>query len=220
MSEQTADLLLLEDLEDVTKTGELAERELDALRATATWIETFAARPHAEIGRKGTVCPFVPGALERKTLWLAPERLAGRSIPDIVQLVNDYRSLFQRTAPVDGDDANYKSLVVVFADASADRAKGYFDEVLQRLAAPFYAEDGLVLGAFHERNDGTAIYNPRFRPFRAPEPFLLLRRAVVTDWKFFLDNKEWLTIWARRFGESAVHALADELRRLPWRSTA
>jgi chromosomal replication initiation ATPase DnaA len=27
----------------------------------------------------------------------------------------------------------------------------------------------------------------------------------------------WLNLWARRFGESAVHALAEELRRLPWR---
>jgi hypothetical protein len=35
--------------------------------------------------------------------------------------------------------------------------------------------------------------------------------------RFFLDNEDMLNIWARRFGESAVHALADELRRLPWR---
>jgi hypothetical protein len=25
-------------------------------------------------------------------------------------------------------------------------------------------------------------------------------------------------VWARRFGEPAVHALAAELRRLPWRA--
>jgi hypothetical protein len=31
-----------------------------------------------------------------------------------------------------------------------------------------------------------------------------------------LDNDDWLKIWARHFGESAVVALAEELRRLPW----
>ena len=32
-----------------------------------------------------------------------------------------------------------------------------------------------------------------------------------------LDNEDWLNLWARRYGESAVQALAEELRRLPWR---
>jgi hypothetical protein len=45
----------------------------------------------------------------------------------------------------------------------------------------------------------------------------LIRRAVIGDWKFFLNNEEWLRLWARRYGESAVEALAGELRRLPWR---
>jgi len=48
-------------------------------------------------------------------------------------------------------------------------------------------------------------------------PFLFVRNTVVSDWKFFLDNEDLLNLWARHFGESAVHALAEELRRLPWR---
>ena len=103
-----------------------------------------------------------------------------------------------------------------FTDLLADRAHGLFEDVLQRLAVPSHAEDGLVLGAFYERNERAAIYNPSFRPFTAPVPFLLIRQAVVSDWKFFLGNEEWLNLWARRFQETAVHALADELRRLRW----
>ena len=71
MSAQTANLFLLEDLEDVSRTKELTESDLNALRAVADWIKTFVARTHKDLGRAGTVCPFVPGALERKTLWLA-----------------------------------------------------------------------------------------------------------------------------------------------------
>jgi hypothetical protein len=48
-------------------------------------------------------------------------------------------------------------------------------------------------------------------------PFIVVRNGVVGDWKFFLDDDELLSLWARRFGERAVHALAAELRRLPWR---
>ena len=175
------------------------------------------ARPHKDLGRAGPVCPFVPGSLERKTLWLAPEQIADRSVPAVVELMNGYIRRLLDTQPADGDDTKYKTIVVVFADLPADRAQGVFDDVLQQLAVPSYAEDGILFGPFYDGNEGTAIYNSSFRPFTSPVPFLFVRHGVISDWKFFLDNEELLNLWARRFGESAVHALADELRRLPWR---
>jgi hypothetical protein len=218
MPTQTTNLFLLEDLEDVGRTGELAECDLDALRAVADWIKSYVVRPHEDLGRAGPVCPFVPGALERKTLWLAAEEMADRGVPDVVELIDGYKSLFLDTQPVDGDDAIYKVIVVVFTDVPAERAHGVFDDVLEHLAVPSYVEDGIVFGPFYEGNKGTAIYNAGFRPFQSPMPFLFVRHGVISDWKFFLDNEDWLNYWARRFGESAVHALAEELRGLPWRA--
>jgi uncharacterized protein DUF6875 len=217
MPTQTTDLFLLEDLEDVGRTSELAESDLHALRGVADWIKAFVVRPHEDLGRAGPVCPFVPGALERKTLWLAPEQIADRSVSAVVELMNGYKSLFLDAQPTDGDDAKYKVIVVVFTDLPADRAQGVFDDVLQQLAAPSYAEDGIAYGPFYEGNEGTAIYNSGFRPFQSPVPFLFVRHTVISDWKFFLDDEDFLNLWARRFKESAVHALAEELRRLPWR---
>ena len=217
-SAHVANLFLQEDLQDINRTGKLAESDLVVLRAAADWISTFVGRPHKDLGRDGAVCPYVPGASEQETLWLAPERVADRSVLDIVKLVSGYKRLFLDAQPVEGDDANYKAIVVVFTDLPAERAKDFFDEVLQHLGVPSYVEDGLVLGAFYERNEGTAIYNPSFRPFTPPVPFLLMRQAVISDWKFFLDNDDWLNLWAHRYGESAVRALAEELRRLPWRA--
>jgi hypothetical protein len=160
----------------------------------------------------------VPEALERKTLWLAPEHIADRGVPDVVELINGYKSLFLDTQPIDGDDAKYKVIVVVFTDLAADRAYGVFDDVLQHLAVPSYVDNGIVFGPFYEGKEGTAIYNSSFRPFQSPVPFLFVRHGVISDWKFYLDNQDWLNYWAHRFGESAVHALAEELRRLPWRA--
>jgi hypothetical protein len=132
-------------------------------------------RPHKDLGRAGTVCPFVPGSLERNVLWLAPERIADPGEPDVVELVSGYKRLFR------------------------------------------YADDGILFGPYYEGNEGTAIYNSKFRPFQSPVPFLFVRNGVISDWKFFLDNDEWLELWARRYGESAVQALAAELRRTNWR---
>jgi hypothetical protein len=217
MPTQTTNLFLLEDLEDVRKTSELAERELEALHAVADWIKSFVVKPHEDLGRPGTVCPFVPGSLERKTLWLAPEQIADREVPDVVELMSGYKRLLLDTRPTEGDDVIYNVIVVVFTDLSADRAQGVFDDVLKHLAVPSYVEDGILFGPYYEGNEGTAIYSSSFRPFQSPVPFLFVRHGVTIDWKFFLDDEEWLNLWARRYGESAVQALAQELRRLPWR---
>jgi len=215
---QTTNLFLLEDLEDVGRTSELPRGDLDALRTVGDWIKSFIVRPHKDLGRAGPVCPFVPVSLERKTLWLAPEHVGDRSVPEVVDLVSGYQRLFLGAQPTDGDDAIYKAIVVVFTDLSPDQAGDFFGDVLQDLAVPSYVADGFVMGGSYEGNEAGAIYNPSFLPFTSPVPFLLIRQAVTSDWKFFLDDDAWLKLWAQRHGESGTEALAQELRRLPWRA--
>jgi hypothetical protein len=217
MPTQTTELFLLEDLEDVGR-SELAERDLAALHAVAEWIKAYVIKPNKALGRDGPICPFVPGALERKTLWLAPEHIGAGGVPEAVALMDGYRRLFLDTEPTEGDDAVYKVIVVIFSDLAAERAQGVFDGVLEQLALPSYAEDGIIFGPFYEGNQGGALYNASFRPFQSPAPFLFVRNTVVSDWKFFLDDDNWLGLWARRFRESGARALADELRRVPWRT--
>jgi hypothetical protein len=218
MPSQTTNLFLIDDLEDVARMSELAETDLDALRSVADWIKTFVVRPHKDLGRAGTVCPFVPESLERKTLWLAPEQIADRDVPAVVELMNGYRRLLPNTRPTDGDDAIYNVIVVVFTDLPADRAQSVFEQVVRDLAVPSYVDDGILFGPYYEGNEGTAVYNSSFRPFQSPVPFLFVRHGVVDDWKFFLENEDWFALWARRYGESGSQALAEELRRLPWRA--
>src|SRR4030095_6045672 len=70
MPAQTSNLFRIQEVEDAK------------LRSVADWIGTFVAQAHPDLGRAGPVCPFVPGACERETLWLAPERIADRSVSD------------------------------------------------------------------------------------------------------------------------------------------
>ena len=152
MPAMTTNLFLLQDLEAVSRRGELAESDREALQAVADWITTFVVRPHKDLGRAGTVCPFVPGSLERNVLWLAPERIADPGEPDVVELVSGYKRLFREIQPIGGEDADYKVIVVVFTNLPADRAQGVFDDVLQRLAVPSYADDGILFGPYYEGN--------------------------------------------------------------------
>jgi hypothetical protein len=49
----TADLFLVDELDDVGRTSALAEGQLTALRAVADWIQSFVVKPHEDIGRAG-----------------------------------------------------------------------------------------------------------------------------------------------------------------------
>ena len=213
-------LLLLQELDDHGRTSHLADDELNALRAVGGWIRTFVISPHEDLGRAGPVCPFVPEALERRTLWLCAEHLGERGVPDLVELMNRYRQVLLRSEPSEGENRGCKALVIVLAGLSAARAKDYLDDPqVQELKRQCYVEDGVVIGDFHARNEGAAIRNPDFHPFRSPVPFLLMRHGVLSDWMFFLDNdsEDWLAAWERRFRDSAFRTLAEQLRRTNWR---
>jgi Domain of unknown function (DUF6875) len=218
MATQTADLFLLDDLEDVERTSGLADGDRDALRAVADWIKSYVVVPHEDlIGRGGPVCPFLPVSLERRTLWLACEHVADGG-PSVVERMDEYKRRLLEAGRTDGDNVNHDVIAVVFRDLPADRAKGVFDEVADQLAVPSYVEDGVLFGPYYQGNQATAIYNPSFRPFESPVPFLFVRHGVVSDWKFFLEDEAWLGLWAQRYGASGAEALAEELRRLPWRA--
>src|SRR5262245_36783452 len=141
-SAQTANLFLLEDLEDVGRTKRLAENDRNALRAVADWITTFVARPHKDLGRAGPVCPFVPVAFEHKALWLAADRSAGQGAAEVIRRIEGYKRLLLAAQPADGDDAIYKSIAVVFTDLPAAQAKDVFGSVLQQIGVPSYVNDG------------------------------------------------------------------------------
>jgi hypothetical protein len=218
MAVQTADLYRLEDLKDPARTAHLEDSDLRALQAVADWTTSFVLRPSQQIGRPGTVCPFLPRSVELGTLWLAAERISDRSPADVVDVVSGYKRLLQDHPPIAGPDILYKVIAIVFPDLPAERAQGVFADVQQHLGVESYLDDGILFGPYYKGKAETAIYNPSFRPFESPVPFLFVRYGVLSDWKFFLDNDDWLTLWARRYGESGVRALADELRRLPWRT--
>ena len=218
MEAQSTRLLHPDDLEEAGRTSGLADRDRDALRAVSDWINDFVARPHKDLGRGGAICPFVPGSLERGTLWLAVEHVAHLRESDVAELMRDYKRLFLQVAPADSDDAIYKTIIVVFPDLPAERAGALFNDVLDQLAEPSYEEDGILFGPFYDGNEGTALYNSNFRPFQSPVPFLFVRHTVLGDWKFFVDDDALLDRWARHFGPAATVALGAELRRLPWRA--
>ena len=79
------------------------------LREVFHWAREYLCRPHPELGRKGPVCPFAQGSLDRGTFFLAVHRgpvvpgalddvlFPQNPVADAPRIINRYRTLFPVT---------------------------------------------------------------------------------------------------------------------------
>ena len=91
MSARMEDLYLLRDLALPRRTGRLSKEDLQAVKTIADWTRDFVAQPHPQVGRAGSVCPFVPPAIESDTLWFAVEHISHLSEAEAADLMNKAR---------------------------------------------------------------------------------------------------------------------------------
>jgi hypothetical protein len=181
-----------------------------------TWVETFLGRPNPNLGRPGSVCPFVPRALQLDTIRLGIVRSHGLSAAQIEEMVKGYRDYFLTMEPSQGDLAVYKAILLVFPDVEAEEAPELIDGVQQKLK-PFFVEEGLMLGEFHSYNQSPGLHNPDFRPLRSPVPMLAIRFMAESDLPFLSRANDapavrirYLEAYLKRWADSSSEA---QLRR-------
>ena len=157
------------------------------LRCIADWIRGFLARPHPELGRHGTVCPFVPIALGLNTIWMTEVGDTAANFESISAIITEYRNLFLETEPISGPDAINKAFLVAFPSLTANGAEAaaIIDKVQASLKR-YFVEMGLMLGEFHAANESPGLRNPDFRPLRSPIPMLAIRHMVESDLPFLI----------------------------------
>lgn len=149
-----------------------------------TWVHSFLAAPHSDLGRKGSVCPFVPMSIDLDMIWMAEVSTPNPSVNYIKSIVSEYRDLFLTTEPTNPADSINKAFMVVFPNLDADGAS-MVDEVQSQLKMDF-VDMGLMLGEFHAKNEGEGLRNAGFRPLRSPTPILAIRHMVDSDLPFLL----------------------------------
>ncbi|HXB22281.1 MAG TPA: hypothetical protein VNV88_12910 [Candidatus Solibacter sp.] len=157
------------------------------LGCVLNWIRGFLARPHPQLGRPGSVCPFVPIALGLDTIWMAEVAETTPSFERISAIITDYRNVFLETEPTSGPEAINKAFLVVFPSLGANGADGAaaIDKVQASLKR-YFVEMGLMLGEFHAANESPGLRNPDFRPLRSPIPMLAIRHMVESDLPFLI----------------------------------
>lgn len=145
------------------------------------------AKPHPLVGRKGPVCPFVPGSLRMNAMYLSV--LKDLITFDAVEKVaRSFVDRFHSLEPKTGKKAAYKAVVLIFPDIPLCDAHNIIDKVQLKLKPEFVAK-GLMIGEFHRNNNACGLRNDSFYPLRTPIPSLAIRCIVPTDLVFLSPNK-------------------------------
>lgn len=149
------------------------------------WLREFIARPHPQLGRAGSICPFVPHSLRMDSIWIAEIAEEELSVERISGIITAYRNVFLETEPTIGAEAKNKAFLFTFPSLVPRGAEGaaLIDRVQQRLK-PYFVEKGTMLGEFHATNESPGLRNPAFRPLRSPVPMLAIRHMVESDLPF------------------------------------
>jgi hypothetical protein len=178
------------------------------------------AKPHPQLGRAGSVCPFAAPAITKDSLRIAVVRLdeSRDKRSQIVNATNYHREAFLSLG--DGEPHTLHAILILFPDVQPDEAAELIDGTKEELKATF-VEQGLMLGEFHARNPSPGLHNPAFKPLRSSTPMLAIRRMVASDY-VFLDRSEYDAATRLRYIETylKVSGIADSNTRKLLEDTA
>ncbi|MGP4111434.1 DUF6875 domain-containing protein [Streptomyces sp. 4N509B] len=168
-------------------------------RTLSHWLDTYVSAPHAELGREGPVCPFVPPAIRAGSLRLlrSPWR-PGDGLTELVERIHAAMDLFD-AGPMVSRNGGLDSLIVVF-DGMTREDWTLVDEA--HLTTKHDAvERGLMLGQMHPECTAPASRNPFFPVNRAPFPLMAVRRMAFHDILFLHGNPVWFEKYRSSYGQ-------------------
>ncbi len=171
--------------------------DVEVARTMLDWARAYLTQPHAELGRKGAVCPFVAKTLAANGFLVAVHDEVDGDAAQMRDLVLSHAAAFQRKYPA----AQYESsmcLLLVLPNVSPE-AWAELD-VVHDETKTYLMKRKMMIAAMHPRSRRAAINNSSFAVMRAPLPCFAVRHMVVQDIAFVGHNRAALLTYDRLFG--------------------
>ncbi len=185
---------------------------VDQVRAVVAWARQYLCVPHPELGRKGPVCPYAQGSLDRGIFYLAVQRGETVNEAELDEVLAGYQDWFHHLDPRTGPSAQFKTILLTLPDLPGDVARQVVDRTQLRLK-PNYTDQGLMLGEFHDGPPAKGgLWNLDFRPLRSPVPMLVVRYMVASDLPFLADDPVTLASYLRYFGHGGPASLRGQVQ--------
>lgn len=153
-----------------------------AMSTLLGWVESYLMRDHPDLGRTGAVCPFTRQAAKIDTVRLAISTADAANEEEAFALIRRAFCDLEKI-PCKAGMKHFRTVIVGFPNCSDDEGVA----MLQRVQArhKFYSLSRFrMIGFMHAGNEAPGLWNPAFRPLRAPLPVLAIRHLVEQDAPF------------------------------------
>lgn len=155
--------------------------------AALAWMQQFIMHPHADLGRKGPICPFARPAHEERALLFCAFDCAAIPFNEYLDIVMGLPAIYGRLAASQPAPSDLFSICVLPMNLRPDSWYKFID-CAHALLKPFYMRAGLMLGEFHPASAVQGARSVTFRPMRADVPLFAIRAMSPHD-ALFIDRE-------------------------------
>lgn len=181
-----------------------------ALSTLLGWVESYLMSAHADLGRTGAVCPFTRQAAKLDTARLAISDARPEDEENAFALIR--RSFAELDAiPSRPAMQHFRTVIIGFPACASPAGIAMLQRVQNR--HKFYSlRRNRMIGLMHLDSDAPGLWNPDFRPLRAPLPVLAIRHMVEHDAPFAARHPLLLAPYLTRFPLAGTKRLLSHLR--------
>lgn len=181
-----------------------------ALAILLGWVEGYLMRGHADLGRSGAVCPFTRQAARLDTVRLGIcEAGADEEEAAFALIRGSFRAL--EAIPAKPGLAHFRTVIIGFPACSAPDGVAMLKRVQKRHKFYSLARNRMI-GLMYAEAEAPGLWNPQFRPLRAPLPVLAIRHMVEHDAPFAARHPLLLLPYLARFPLAGTRRLIAHLR--------
>jgi hypothetical protein len=181
-----------------------------ALADLLAWVEGYLMAAHADLGRTGAVCPFTRQAAKLDTVRLGVSEAGPADEAAAFSLI---RASFQalEAIPAKPAMAHFRTVIVGFPNCGGEEGVAMLKRVQDRHKFYSLARNRMI-GLMYPGSDAPGLWNPDFRPLRAPLPVLAIRHMVEHDAPFAARHPLLLVPYLARFPLAGAKRLFAHVR--------
>lgn len=187
------------------------ETSVGPLTILSDWMTDYAMSEHADLGRTGTVCPFVKQASRLDTLRLGISHAGPTEEASVFADIRGSFDVLKKMHAPAGKE-RLRTIAIGFPGCAGDDGIAMLERVYKRHKYYTLLRSRMI-AFFHAGSETHGLWNPAFRPMRAPMPVIGIRYMIEQDAVFAAKHRLLTGPYLLRFGPAGARRLTNFWRR-------
>lgn len=152
------------------------------------WLAGFIMKPHAELGRRGAVCPFARPVHDEGSLVFCAWDVKELPFEIFLSVLNRLPAFYHWLFACTHGKSRLFSVCIFVNGLKEEQYSKYIDEA-HSVSKPVFMEAGLMIGEFHPLSVTKGVHSKSFRPMRSSRPAFVVRAITPHD-AIFIDRDD------------------------------